>query len=94
MKNQDIIDELQNFKEQISQYDEKLDSLLDRLMIDDTVEFIKTKDDISTDSLQVKFKIGYSRAARLIDLLIDKDLVVKKDEESDEDGYVEYTVVK
>jgi DNA segregation ATPase FtsK/SpoIIIE-like protein len=94
MKNQDIIDELQNFKEQISQYDEKLDGLLDRLMIDDTVEFIKTRDDISTDSLQVKFKIGYSRAARLIDLLIEKGLVVKKDEESDEDGYMEYIVVK
>lgn len=60
--------EYTDLQEAISAYKTETE-VADEPLLPEVLEFLKTVDDISISSLQRRFKIGYNRSARLIELL-------------------------
>ncbi len=60
--------EYTDLQEAISAYKTETE-VADEPLLPEVLEFLKTIDDISISSLQRRFKIGYNRSARLIELL-------------------------
>ena len=66
-------DSLYNFNE--SSYNNSNDNILDDKLYNEIVEFVIESQKVSTSLLQKKFKLGYNRAARIIDLLEERGII-------------------
>ncbi|NLY20634.1 MAG: hypothetical protein GXZ08_05085 [Tissierellia bacterium] len=80
IKNQDIIiEETDDFNEAIKQNNKMKDDKLDDRdeLLDEAIEFVITEDQASISAIQRRFRVGYSRAGRMIDQMESLGIVGK-----------------
>lgn len=80
IKNQDIIiEDKDDFNEAIKQNNNMKDDRLDDRdeLLDEAIEFVITEDQASISAIQRRFRVGYSRAGRMIDQMESLGIVGK-----------------
>lgn len=82
-----VLSELRKIKDGIQALDDKTDMLYVSVLFEEAVEFVKTCKTVTSEKLMKKFSIGYAKSARLVDMLVDADLIQKDENQLEKRGY-------
>lgn len=82
-----VLSELRKIKDGIRALDDKTDMLYASVLFEEAVEFVKTCKTVTSEKLMKKFSIGYTKSARLVDMLVDTGLIQKDESQPEERVY-------